>query len=184
MGRSAERRRAVRLAALLADLGECLRAERVAEEEGRLRPPLQSTGARARYVTLRPPRPRPPPGADEAAGGAGGASGVAAGSGSAEDALVAAMPRGKEPRVGPAFQATRLPEYRPQHRCALGLSHVSRALVCSRAARRLAAARGPAASRPTALRPPAEAVFPPLRRYDTQRMLFAVRAPYMSRRVS
>jgi hypothetical protein len=112
MGRSEARRRAVRIAASLVDLKDCLRAEMMATVERRHRPPLQATGARARYVTLRPPRPRPL----EAGDGAGGASGEGAATAAGEeeldtDAFVA--PRTREARIGPEFQATRLPPYEP-----------------------------------------------------------------------
>ena len=112
MGRSADRRRAVRLAASLADLADCLRSELAADTEGRVRPPLQATGGRARYVTLRPPRPKPPAGADEA-GGASAARGAGPLPAAPQDVLAGLAARQKEPRVGPNYQATRLPPCRP-----------------------------------------------------------------------
>jgi hypothetical protein len=117
MGRSDERRRAVRIAACLVDLKECIRSEKVAEKEGK-RPPMQPTGGRNRYVTLKPPKPRVRAeggGAEGAEGGEEGGGAEAEAEGEAkEDALLAWMKRAKEPRIGPNFQATRLPAYAPR----------------------------------------------------------------------
>jgi hypothetical protein len=128
MGRSEERRRAVRISAMLSDMKDCIRGEKAAEAEHRHRPLLQATGGRARYVTLRPPRPRPPPDAGAAAGAAAAPAGAAAAGAQPADAAEALVPqRTREPRIGPAFQATRFPAYngrcgrgRPRMRCVLG----------------------------------------------------------------
>jgi hypothetical protein len=128
MGRSDERRRAVRIAACLVDLKECIRAETIAEKEGK-RPPMQPTGGRNRYVTLKPPKPRPKPGADEGGAGGAGAEGDANADAdgavlSEEEAQLRWMKPGKEPRIGANYQATRLPPYAP--RCV----QAERACVC------------------------------------------------------
>lgn len=95
--RSLERRRAVRVAASLADLEECLASERDAEARGARCPPPQTT-SRKRYVALRPPKAAAsPPGA-------------------AEDDDAWLPRRAKHPRLGGEYQATRLPPYAPTQR--------------------------------------------------------------------
>ena len=98
MGRSADRRLAVRLAASRADLKDCLLAELQSEVEDRVRPPAQDKGG-SRYVTLQPPRRRDKGGAP---------AGLATG-----DGVPAAV---KMPRIGAAYQATRFPPLPPAAR--------------------------------------------------------------------
>ena len=102
--RSCERRKAVRIAASWFDLRECLRME-AAAEVAKTRPPLQPTGARSRYVTLPAAMVKPCAEPDARL--------------EVEEADAVCGGRMRLPRIGVAFQATKLPSYAP--RCAHAL---------------------------------------------------------------